>query len=115
MDPNAFNGQSLAFVSLMVSIASGIYAMIMSSRRNPPIDAQFATKSELAQMKGEISGQASAIRTELTLDIRRIFERMDVFSQDINAAAERRNEALRKDITELAVKIERVDSRTIHH
>ena len=49
------------------------------------------------------------------MDIREIFKRLETINHDINAAAERRNEALRNDITELAVKIERVDTRTIHH
>lgn len=115
MDQQLFNGQGLAFVSLIVSISSGVFAMIMAGRRTPTIDAQFATKAELAQMKGEISGQASAIRTELTLEMREIFKRVENITHDINSAAERRNEALRKDITDLALKIERVDTRTIHH
>jgi len=115
MEPNTFNGQSLGFLAIIVSIAGTIFSSMMAARRNPPIDAQFATKAELAQMKGELSGQASAIRAELTRDIREVFNRMEIFTQDINTAAERRHEALRKDITELAVKIERVDGRTTHY
>jgi len=115
MEPNSFNGQSLGFMAIIVSIGGTIFSAMMAARRNPPLDAQFATKNELAQMKGEISGQASSIRTELTMDIREIFKRLEIITQDLNTAAERRNESLRKDITDLAVKLERVDSRTIHH
>ena len=107
-----FNGQLLAGVAVLVSLACGVLNIFVSGRRNPPIDAQFATKAELASIKGELSGQTMALRAELNTDIRRIFERLDTLSIDLNQAGEHRTEQLREYIQTLAVQIARVDART---
>lgn len=107
-----FNGQLLAALAVLFSMVSNGVTIFLSGRRNPPIDAQFATKAELASIKGELSGQTMALRAELNTDIRRIFERLDTLSIDLNQAGEHRTEQLREYIQTLAVQIARVDART---
>ena len=104
-----FNGQLLVGLAALVSLAVGVVNIVMSGRRNPPIDAQFATKEELASIKGELAGQTMALRSELNADIRRIFERMDALTIELNKAGEHRTDQIRDYIQTLAVKLARVE------
>lgn len=111
MNPDPlFTAQAIAFIAMAISLANGV----VSLRRRPPIEAEFSTKAEVAHVKGELAGQLTDLRTELTAQIVRIHERIDEASATLNSQDERRTDHLRNDIRNLAVSLARIEGSKIN-
>lgn len=113
-----FTGQ---LVTGLASLAALVVAGVTLFRRNPPVDATFATKAELEKVRQEIAterldhkGEIASLRAKIDDDFKDLSEKLTEQFTELNTSSERRSAELHKRITQLATGLARVDERTTH-
>lgn len=103
-------GNLVLILGTLVQILVGICVAIGTFRRTPPADQHFATKEELGELKGEVRGSLSNLRTEIKNDFRDLGLKVDDMGKDLSAQSERRATAYHERINELDSRLSRAEA-----
>lgn len=114
-----FNGNALAYTAIIVSIVGTvaviIFGIIGIARRQPSVDAQFATKQELGELKGEIRENLTNLRSELREDFKSLADKLDERLPELSTDNERRAVLLHNRLNEHENRIARLEGRANPH
>ncbi|MDX1951495.1 MAG: hypothetical protein SFY81_04885 [Verrucomicrobiota bacterium] len=79
-----------------------VWALVKGLQRTPPIEAAFVSKEEFKEFKEEVKSDFTELQANFNADVRRLHERIEESTHELQTSGHRRGEEIRKEISELS-------------
>lgn len=89
-----------------------VMQIVKGITRQPPIEAEFATKQEVKDGLRGMGGRVDDVAARVDRAIERLSEKLDARMNDLLMVDERRTKAIHERINELSAMVARLDERT---